>query len=275
MSFLDFISDISLDDVSNVLGVGGTIAGGLGLGGDNSRMETVEWGSGMNPAARQQMTDLLERIRSYGKRPYQGVPRRGMTADDLDPVFGSKARQQLYDYYNTPIPIEAGTAPAATDAAARTDSATLSPDVLEALVIGQYGTLPDAQKQKAMAMLAQVKSRSGQKNKYSGDSVDYPAWLQGQMKMGNSGARGALIPHAYDDYRAGFDMAAPSQHAATYDPSSSFLDRILPSIALAAMTGGIGMGASALAGPAMAGGISPAIAAKGLKAITTLTKGLQ
>ena len=122
-------------------------------------------------------------------------------------------------------------------------------------------------------MIDYMKSMDGTTNKYSGEKVNYADWLSGQMGMQNSGAQGALIPQAHEPYRKGMELMGPSQHAATYDPTSSWIDRLLPTLALAGITGGIGLGAGAIAGPTMAGGIAPSTAATGFKGLTSLATG--
>lgn len=260
MDWLDTAIDFLGNHASDILGAGGVIAGALGEGqaARNPQSAAVQWGTGMQPEAKSQMEALLSRIQKYGSTGYQGIPRRGLTAEDTDPIFGSKARQQLYNFYNSPV-VQAQVAKQAEQETPRT-AADLSPDVLEALVMGQYAALPEARKQQALTTMQLVKNRAGETNKYSGEKVDYPEWLRGQLKMGNSGASQRLISAANPEYRAGLEQSAPGQHAAMYDPSSSFLDAILPSLALAAMTGGAGMV------PGL-----PANALKAIKGVTTLT----
>lgn len=115
-----------------------------------------------------------------------------------------------------------------------------------------------------------VMSQDGKKNKYNGQTVnaaqfqqDLPLAIQGgRGLMGIQQASGQLMT---PEQKAARERVQNNMYAAEYDPTSSLFDRLLPMAALALMTGGLGAGASALAGPVAAGGVAPATAANLVK----------
>ena len=264
MAWWDIATDFLGDNASNILGIGGAIASGIGAGQGQRNPQTVaaEWGAGMQPEAKSQMEALLSRIQKYGSTGYQGIPRRGLTADDTDPTLGSKARQQLYQFYNNPT-IQAKIAEQAQQQPEATASTAMSPDMMEMLVRNSAQDIANP-KMRAdfLYNLDRIKKMDGTTNKYSGNKADFKDWLDAQMKMGNSGARNELFSQANPDFNAGLQRAAVSENAVNYDPTRSFLDKILPTLAIAAMTGGAGL----------VEGL-PANALKTIKGVTSLTTG--
>lgn len=263
LGWLDTAIDFLGDNGPDILGIGGTIAGALGQaqGARNPKTVTAQWDAGMQPEAKSQMEALLGRIQNFGNTGYQGIPRRGLTADDTDPTFGSKARQQLYQFYNNPkIQEQVAAKQAAGGESAVAASNGMSPDMMEMMV---RNSAQDIQNPKLRSdflfNLERIKKMDGTTNKYSGNKADFKDWLDAQMKMGNSGARNQLIPQANAKYDAGLQRAGISENAVNFDPTRSFLDKILPMIAVAAITGGAG-----LAG-------APATASNIIKGVSTAT----
>lgn len=190
-------------------------------------------------------------------KPFQTEPMVRYT--EQDPLFRSQAvgnYQALSDEIGGLFP--AFQAPThlqqKPEQAAMEDVSTI-PDnaMLESAVMAQYAMLPESRKQQALSTLQRVKGKAGQTNKYSGETTDYSQWLQGQLKMGNSGAGESLFSQANPDYQAGLMQQAPSYHAATYDPTDSWLSALAPMIA------GTLIGAPFMANPAMGGLLSKAI----------------
>ena len=273
MAWWDALIDFGSKNADWLAPVAGAAAGALSGGRDQKSTQTTQ--VNMPDNVRGAYDKLINYAGENFDRPIQAAPTRRVTAptNAYDALFANPEllaiQQQADAAYQAPKPA-APQINMQKGADGAYSANNLSPDILEALVMGQYGTLPDARKQQAMTLLQQVKRADGTTNKYSGEKVNYSDWLQGQLQMGNSGASGSLIPQANAQYQKGLMQSAPSQHGATYDPTSSWLDRLLPTLALAGITGGVGLGASSLAGPMLAGGISPATAATGFKGLTSL-----
>jgi hypothetical protein len=86
-----------------LLGPGGAAAAGgvMSAVGQGKAAQQAAAGGGlqMDPATLAYLTGpVLNRVEAYGDQQYQGPPMRRVDMADLDPVFGSKARQNLQTY---------------------------------------------------------------------------------------------------------------------------------------------------------------------------------
>lgn len=118
--------------------------------------------------------------------------------------------------------------------------------------------------------LRYLRSRNGQVNRFNGETVNADEAMNALAAMEASGKGNALFSQAYEDYNKPFQTFSKNLNAAEYDPRVSAFGRIAPSLALAAMTAGVGAGAAGLVGPVAAGGITPTTAATGFKGLTSL-----
>lgn len=85
---------------SALLSAGGQIAGALGQGKNPKAVATSKLDS-LPPGVQQFiMGDVLPRMQERFDRGYEGIPLRPLNAEDLDPTFGSRARQDLQEYAN-------------------------------------------------------------------------------------------------------------------------------------------------------------------------------
>lgn len=86
--------------IGTALSIGSSLLGALGKG-KNSQQALPVSGFGTLPAyaSKYAEEELFPRIKEWGERGYEGIPRRGLNAEDLDPNFGSRARVQLMNYY--------------------------------------------------------------------------------------------------------------------------------------------------------------------------------
>ena len=91
-----------LSDLAGLLNIGGLVAGAIGQG-KNSQQALPQSGFGTRPKAVQDymMEVLFPEIKKLQNTPYQGIPKRRITAEDLDPIFGSRARQDIQGYKDT------------------------------------------------------------------------------------------------------------------------------------------------------------------------------
>lgn len=117
MGLLSSIGKVFSGGLGDVLGAAGEVAGALGKGKGSGPTQISGFAS-LPPDIRDYLTkDILPKIKNYGSSAYQGIPRRRLNASDLDPVFGSKARQDLQAYKDmmaSMAPTAATTPPAAT-----------------------------------------------------------------------------------------------------------------------------------------------------------------
>ncbi len=93
--FSSFIDNIDLNDVADVVtGVAGA-AGAYGKGQNVAKAGSSTQGfASLSPEVQEYMTQtVLPKIQQYGAGSYQGVPMRALNAEDTDPIFGSRARQ--------------------------------------------------------------------------------------------------------------------------------------------------------------------------------------
>lgn len=230
---------VSLAGIGDVLSIAAPILGAFGKAKNTQQAQATSGFETMPQKVKDYLLNTAyDDILALRNEPRPSIPYRRADASDYDPIFGSQARVALQRYYDEKaMPKEE----VKSETTKSQSDNTFSNDALEAMVMAQYAMLPEARKQQALMNLQRVKSRAGQTNKYSGDTVDYGEWLRGQMKMGNSGAAQSLFPQANPDYQAGFMQQAPSYHAATYDPTTSLIGAILPSLAIAGMTAGAGL----------------------------------
>lgn len=81
--------------LGSLAGLAGGILGGIG-GSKGKGATTVE---GFASLGKDQKAfaegPLWDMVMNIFNRPYEGMPKRRLNAEDLDPVFGSKARQDL------------------------------------------------------------------------------------------------------------------------------------------------------------------------------------
>ncbi len=96
--------------LGSALSIGGTLLGGLGNG-KNKGAEVVPSGYKSLPKELQDylLKDLFPQMQDYQKKPYEGIPLRRINESDADPVFGSKARQDIQayrDYMLAQAPVE-------------------------------------------------------------------------------------------------------------------------------------------------------------------------
>lgn len=140
---------------------------------------------------------------------------------------------------------------------------------------------PEAkQKRQRLHQLSIMKDMDGYQNEYTGGKFslgDYinniNTGLDEQAVSGYSGGLGGVYsPTAKKAWEA---VSQQTDNALRRPPETDYLGPL----AVALMSGGIGLGASALAGPALAGSITPTMAATGAKAVGSiaprLAKGLK
>jgi hypothetical protein len=120
--------------------------------------------------------------------------------------------------------------------------------------------------------------KDGDVNKYTGavfNRADQLKFMQDQADLPYSNAPqstlfGTLLT---PEQAAENTTQRDSLYSQVYQPSkskNSFLGKYGASLALAGLTGGIGLGAGALAGPIAAGSLAPTTVASGLKGLATL-----
>lgn len=80
------------------IGLGSKILGGIG-GGKNKGVQQLPSGFASLPQAQKDTMQgaVWDKVLAYLNGQYQGLPMRRLNAEDMDPVFGSRARQ---DYQN-------------------------------------------------------------------------------------------------------------------------------------------------------------------------------
>lgn len=81
-----------------VLGAAGEVIGAVGKGKGAGPTQIQGFASLPSDIRDYLLKDILPRIKDYGASPYKGIPLRPLDESDLDPVFGSKARQSLQRY---------------------------------------------------------------------------------------------------------------------------------------------------------------------------------
>ena len=85
-----------LGSIGSILGGAGALAGALG-GGKGQTVQQSQSGYASLPKELQEYLkgDIFTRIKAYGQTPYATVPYRRTGAAENDPIFGSKALQDL------------------------------------------------------------------------------------------------------------------------------------------------------------------------------------
>lgn len=82
----------------SILSVAGPILGALGSkGGAQAAQPTSGFQTLPTEIKDYLMDTIFPKVQEYGAGSYQGLPKRRVNADDLDPVFGSTARRYLQD----------------------------------------------------------------------------------------------------------------------------------------------------------------------------------
>ena len=81
------------------LAAAGQVIGGLGDS-KGTKKAVPTTGIGVMPQQVQNLLlgDVFDQIKEIQDRPYKGVPLRRVNMDDLDPVFGSRARADIQNY---------------------------------------------------------------------------------------------------------------------------------------------------------------------------------
>lgn len=87
-----------LDDIASIAGIGGSILGGLGKGKGTGPTSLSGFASEPQPVQDLMNGPIFDKIKEILNTGYKGIPLRRINSSDLDPVFGSPARQDLQAY---------------------------------------------------------------------------------------------------------------------------------------------------------------------------------
>lgn len=105
---------MGIGSIARAIGAGSSILGALG--GSKGKAPTQISGFASLPSAQKDFAsgEVWDLIKKIFNTPYQGIPRRRINAEDTDPIFGSRARQDLQEL--TDFRAAQQQQPAATDA---------------------------------------------------------------------------------------------------------------------------------------------------------------
>lgn len=82
--------------IGSALSLGGSLLGALGGGKQKAGAPAVSGYQSLPQEIKDYLLkDLFPQMKSYQSSGYQGIPLRRLNASDTDPVFGSKARQDI------------------------------------------------------------------------------------------------------------------------------------------------------------------------------------
>jgi hypothetical protein len=274
-SLMDWAGNIDGGDVAKVLGAGGQIATAFGEGKNSQQVSSVPWGAGMNQGAKAQLEALLPRIQAYGNKGYQGIPRRALNAEDYDPVFGSKARQQLYGYYNPPQ--SAAQPQQMTQEQQAMQSATQQGAPQAAMVqsiLSQLGNTGNSflDSPGMRQRLESILGKDGSTNEFNGETVNVEELLSalpvaaqgGRGLMGIQQASGSLES---EQQKQAKQALSRNMYAAEYDPRDDFLSQLLTAVKPLLVGAVLGPGIGAALGGA---GVGATAANLGSKALTSI-----
>lgn len=117
MGFLSKIASVALPVAGGIFGgpagaaAGASIAGALGSNKDKAASNMAS-----TPEAQARIRKLMEELAAQTDSPYQGIPMAGISRDDLDPTFGSRARVNYAQQKMASTPLMVLAAPAADSA---------------------------------------------------------------------------------------------------------------------------------------------------------------
>jgi hypothetical protein len=120
------------DKIAGIVQGAGAVAGALG-GGKSQQVQQTQSGFAALPKEVQDylLKQQLPKIQAYGETPFATVPYRRAGAAELDPVFGSKALQDLQRLNDQRVMQQFATPQPAQDA--RASSSSIDDNMLEAL----------------------------------------------------------------------------------------------------------------------------------------------
>lgn len=86
--------------LGEALSIGSSILGGMGKG--KGKGATSQSGFVTLPGEQKDFAsgEVWDAIKKYFGTGYQGLPKRRINAEDTDPIFGSRARMDLQQYYD-------------------------------------------------------------------------------------------------------------------------------------------------------------------------------
>lgn len=85
-------------DLGTALSIGSSIVGAMGKGKGKGPTDVSGFASLPKDVQNYMLKNLFPRIQGIGDSGYQGIPLRGIGADETDSVFGSKALQGIQRY---------------------------------------------------------------------------------------------------------------------------------------------------------------------------------
>jgi hypothetical protein len=275
-----FLGDISLDKVGTALDIGSKVAGAFGQakGGTTSTPSQVAGYAGLPPEVQKYLMDsVLPQIQAQATAPRVSVPFRRADATDYDPIFGSKARVALQDYYDRKaVGDEATKAETAKEAAKAekaiapaNSSAQLAATMQRLRMLGGNPETDMSADAKAYRQnlhdLMVMKDMDGYKNEYTGGVFDLTDYLNNmntaldeRAMMGNGGG---IVDYSTPAYTKATNAYSQQRDNALRRPKE--MDLIAPLVA-AAITGGVGLWGAPAAASSLVGAGKAASTALGL-----------
>ena len=96
-----------LGTILGVAGAAGNLLGALGKGKGKGPTRVSGFASQPGEISDYALDELFPRIKAFGNKKYQGLPKRRVNAEDMDPLFGSKSRQDLQRYKDEMLALNA------------------------------------------------------------------------------------------------------------------------------------------------------------------------
>lgn len=282
-----FLSDLAtgLGDAVSDIGVGDLLTGAGYLYGATQTPENVALPQGGYAALPDYIQKFYENTyypgleevaaMDYVSRPMRKAPMPGEAG--FDPIFGSYGLADLQGYMN-----EMNMPPAVNEMPMPETPAQTMPMSLPGwneeaqMFTTPFGATVAGDAGRRAAEAAAINADFEAAMNRAGRSMQGSGWVAPSIAMTESGRVNPYTGRTFDKEAAlagiesgNLDEVYQQAGNAAYDPTRSLFEQLVPMAALAAITGGVGMGANMLAAPGM---IAPATAAKGFSGLTSLAQ---